>query len=230
MYIPLYIDVEGMRIAVIGGGNVGTRRARYLSSKGANVVVYSKDFSPDLRDLDASGILKLKYIDDDTTPEDLARELHGKYSLIVIATDDLQFNSKLSDLLRKKGVLVNNATKASTGNVVFPFHSEVYDGGLELAITSLGRTGIASRIALEHCTSYLENNEYLRNLFNVMSLFKKILIECISDPKERVPLYFKVDSDGSFHELIKKGFLQEALARALEVSGLPAECLSNPPD
>ena len=229
MYIPLYIDIEGMRIAVIGGGNVGTRRAKYLSSKGANVVVYSKDFSPELRDLEASGILELKYIDDDTAPEDLARELNGKYSLIVIATNDLRFNSKLSDLLRKNNVFINNATKASTGNVVFPFHSEVYDGGLKLAITSLGKTGIASRTALEHCISYLENNEYLRNLYNVMSLFKEILVECISDPKKRVPLYFKVDSDRGFHELVRKGFLQEALARALEVSDLPAECLRYPP-
>jgi len=229
LFIPLYIDIEGMRIAVIGGGNVGTRRAKYLSSKGASVVVYSKDFSPELMDLEASGILQLKHIDDNTTPEDLGRELNGKYSLIVIATDDLQFNSKLSELLLENGVLINNATKASTGNVVFPFHSEVYDGGLRIAVTSLGRTGIASRIALEHCISYLENNKYLRNLFNVMSLFKEILMECISDPKKRVPLYFKVDSDRSFHELIKKGLLREALARALEVSGLSSECLSNPP-
>jgi precorrin-2 dehydrogenase/sirohydrochlorin ferrochelatase len=229
MHVALYIDLTGLEAAVIGGGNVGTRRAVLLLSSGANVTVYSKEFNQKLVDLSKEKRLVLKQLREDTAPEELVDELARKYLLVVIATNDIEFNSKLSRLLMNKGILVNNATKAQEGNTIFPFQTEIDDGRLRLAVTSLGKAGIAARKALEFCKDYLEkDNNYIRYLFVVMSKFKEILIRCIEDPKARLPLYFEVDSDNLFRTLVKEGQLEQALRRALEIAGLSTECLRDP--
>ena len=228
-HIPVYLEFKGLKVAVIGGGSVGTRRAKLLSEAGADVTVYSIDFSEELGELAGKDMVKLVELPKDVAPEVLADVIPGNTVLVVIATSNLEFNKRLSRKLLSRGILVNNATDARSGNTVFPFRGEVYDGGIKISVTSLGRTGVAARRALEYCIESLEDNSYLRNLYEVMSKFKSILISCISDPKRRFPLYFKVDRDSLFHELVRAGSLEDALARALEIAGVPEDCINNPP-
>jgi precorrin-2 dehydrogenase/sirohydrochlorin ferrochelatase len=47
-FIPLYVDVSTLKVLVIGGGKVGTKRALKLLDAGATVTVLSKDFTPQL--------------------------------------------------------------------------------------------------------------------------------------------------------------------------------------
>ncbi len=228
-HIPVYIEFRGLKVAVVGGGSVGTRRAKLLSEAGADVTIYSIDFTEEIRELAEEGKVKLVKLPKDIAPEVLADFIPGNTVLVVIATSNLEFNKRLSRILLSRGILVNNATDARVGNTVFPFRGEVYDGGIRISVTSLGRTGVAARRVLEYCIESLEDNSYLRNLYAVMSKFKSILVSCISDPKRRFPLYFEVDRDGLFHELVRAGSLEDALARALEIAGVPEDCTGNPP-
>ena len=227
-HIPVYIEFIGLKVAVVGGGSVGTRRAELLSEAGADVTVYSIDFSEKLRELAEKDKVKLVELPGNISPEELADLIPGNTVLVVIATSNLDFNKQLSSILLRRGVLVNNATDAKTGNTVFPFRGEVYNGGIMISATSLGRTGVAARRVLEYCIESLEDNSYLRNLYEVMSKFKSILVDCIGDPKRRFPLYFKVDKDNLFHELLRAGSLEDALARALEIAGVPEDCIDYP--
>ena len=43
MFYPLFIDLKGKKVLVVGGGKVGTRRALYMLKAGAEVIVISKE-------------------------------------------------------------------------------------------------------------------------------------------------------------------------------------------
>jgi precorrin-2 dehydrogenase/sirohydrochlorin ferrochelatase len=227
-FIPVYISFRGLNVAVVGGGSVGFRRARLLSDAGAHVTVYSIEFSEDVKRLAEEGKVRLVRVPEGITPAGLADMIPADTTLVIISTNDLRFNKQLSSKLLERGILVNNATDAKTGNTVFPFKGEVYNGGIKIAVTSLGKTGVAARRALEYCLDRLENNEYLHNLYLAMSVFKEILGRCIDNPKERLPLYFKVDEDEAFQNLVKSGLLDKALDRALKIAGLPKDCARYP--
>ena len=48
MRYPLFLDLRGRRVVVVGGGTVGSRRAQGLLDAGAHVVVIDPDPSPQL--------------------------------------------------------------------------------------------------------------------------------------------------------------------------------------
>jgi uroporphyrin-III C-methyltransferase/precorrin-2 dehydrogenase/sirohydrochlorin ferrochelatase len=51
---PLWLDLTGRAVLVVGGGTVATRRARALSTAGARVHVVAPDVSTDLAELDVA--------------------------------------------------------------------------------------------------------------------------------------------------------------------------------
>jgi len=59
MRIPLFIEFEGKRVLVIGGGGVGTLRAKKFLEAGASVKVLSLDFSDELKELSREGRVEL---------------------------------------------------------------------------------------------------------------------------------------------------------------------------
>src|SRR6476469_9268124 len=46
--LPVFLDLSGKRVLVVGGGNVATRRAARLTAAGAEVVVVAPDVSEEL--------------------------------------------------------------------------------------------------------------------------------------------------------------------------------------
>ncbi|MEM2190049.1 MAG: NAD(P)-dependent oxidoreductase, partial [Archaeoglobaceae archaeon] len=55
MRVALFIEFEGKKVAVIGGGYVGTTRAKKFLETGAKVTVFSLNFSDELLKLSEEG-------------------------------------------------------------------------------------------------------------------------------------------------------------------------------
>ena len=55
-YLPVFHDVRGARVLVIGAGAVGTRKIEALLESGARVTVVAKEFSPPWRSARRAGI------------------------------------------------------------------------------------------------------------------------------------------------------------------------------
>lgn len=80
MLLPLFVDLSGKDVLVVGGGPIAARKIAELVDAGASVHVVAKDVTPDLETLAASG---------DVTWTERAFEEHdvdGSW-LIVAATD-----------------------------------------------------------------------------------------------------------------------------------------------
>lgn len=111
-YLPLGVDVTGRMCVIVGGGAVGTRKARTLVRTGANVTVVAPEVTADLAGLiEAHGIQWVK---------EPCREEHieGAF-LVVAATDDEGLNREIADLAARQGALVNEASSAEHSKVIF---------------------------------------------------------------------------------------------------------------
>ena len=220
MRIPLYVEVEGRNVLVVGGGNVGTRRALKFLEAGANVRVLSKEFSSRLVEKSREE-QRLQLIRADASNPGEVESLVRWADIVVLATDNLELNRRISRLARKYGRLVNNATDASDTEVVVPFELEV--NGIRVAVTTEGRAGVVARLAAERIKNLLESDVELRTLMEVMSRAKEYMKKVIGSPKKRFPIYFELADDEKLRSLARQGRAEEAWLRAKEIIDSKAE-------
>ena len=212
-WIPLYLRLEGRRASVFGGGRVAERRARLLAGAGMVVDVYSLEFTPGLRGLERRGLARLHRVDLGLLPRGGIAGLARGSLIAVAATSSEPVNRRILEEARAAGALVNYPPLGVAGDVIVPFRGST-SYGLQVAVTSLGASGIAARRALERVLAALEGDDYIRGLYLVMSRFKEWLRSVEPSPRRRVPLYFAVDEDPLFQRLVEEGRLGEALERA----------------
>jgi len=130
---------------VVGGGPVGTRKARALIECGAAVIVVAPEVTDDLRELAARHTVTLLMTA--FTPE----HLDGAF-LAIAATDDDTVNAAVARAARERGVLVNAAGDAGeeTGYGDFTTMAVVRRGDLLIGITTGGAgPAVAARLQRE---------------------------------------------------------------------------------
>lgn len=99
-YFPVFIDLHGQPCLVIGGGDVGLRKARLLHAAGARVTVVSPAYSPDMQ-----GFITQQGLAQITAAYDAA-QLDGM-RLVYAATDDSETNARVFADCEARGILVN---------------------------------------------------------------------------------------------------------------------------
>jgi precorrin-2 dehydrogenase/sirohydrochlorin ferrochelatase len=135
--IPLYLDPQRARIALIGTGSLCVRRLQWLLKLDARPVVFSDAPSAELRE--AAGFLLAKRL-----PE---REEIRAFHAIWIADLEPEQARQLSELARDEGVLVNTEDMKPLSN----FHTPaiVKRGKLVLAAGTGGASPAAASLVRE---------------------------------------------------------------------------------
>lgn len=202
MRIPLYIEFSGKNVLVIGGGGVGTSRAKKFLSAGANVRVLSLDFSKELKELGVE-LVKGDARDVKTLEE------HIKWcDLVTVAIPDIGINNVVVELARKYGALANLANDAERTEVVVPFDGEVE--GIKFAVTTEGKSGVVARAVRDRFKKLLEEDSEIKNLLKAMDFLKKYMKENNIPVNVRMMMYFAVSSDEEFRNLVREGRVEEA--------------------
>jgi len=129
-YYPVCLDIKGRACLVVGGGGVGTRKAKGLLAAGARVSVVSPEISPGLRGLTPEPV---RWHRRSYRPEDL----DGMF-LVFGATDDEALNRRIYDDAGKRNVLCNIADRPDICNFILP--SVVHRGDLLIAISTSGKS------------------------------------------------------------------------------------------
>ena len=207
MRIPLYIDFKGKNVLIIGGGGVGTSRARKFRETGANVRVLSLNFSEELENMD------VELVTGDARNSDFLEE-HVKWcDLVTVAIPDVGVNDTVIELARKHRALVNLANDSERTEVVVPFEGEIE--GIRFAVTTEGKSGIVARVVRDRIAEMLENDEETINLLRAMDFLKRYMKENEIPVDVRMKMYFAISSDDSFKKLVKEGKIREAKDFAL---------------
>jgi len=193
MRIPLFIEFEGKKVAVVGGGYVGTVRAKKFAEVGAEVTVFSLNFSEELLRLGREG--KVRLVEKEAS--ELGEELK-EFNLVVLAIGDKSLNSKFKELSRKYRFLLNLANSAEETEVVVPF--EGGKDGIRFAVTTEGKSGLVARKVRELFQSVLERDETLFVYLSAMEHLKKYMKEKEFPVNVRMKIYSIL---GSSQELMK---------------------------
>ena len=53
-YLPLFHNLKGRRVVVVGGGEIALRKVRLVQEAGALITLVAKNFCPDLLDMHSS--------------------------------------------------------------------------------------------------------------------------------------------------------------------------------
>jgi uroporphyrin-III C-methyltransferase/precorrin-2 dehydrogenase/sirohydrochlorin ferrochelatase len=136
-FLPLFHNLRGARVLVVGGGEIALRKSRLLADSGAVLRVVAPDIGTELRELiDSSGgeqILR-GYAESD---------LNGCV-LIIAATDDEPLNAQVSADARQRGVPVNVVDAPALCSVIFP--AIVDRSPLVIAVSSGGDAPVLARL------------------------------------------------------------------------------------
>jgi len=114
LYFPLFVNLSGKKVLVVGGGTVGLRRARILAEFGACVIVVTlSEFHHRTERMENDGrILWKRHAFQEEDVEGMA--------LVEAATDDDDVNNRIAALCRKKQIPVNHAGDRDQCDFYFP--------------------------------------------------------------------------------------------------------------
>ena len=129
MHYPIFLNLAGQRVVVIGAGRVATRKTRSLLAAGASIAVVSPAATAAVRRLAAAR--RIRWI----RRRYRSGDLRGA-RLAVAATNDEKVNRQVCADARRRNLLVNCAAPPAAGDFHVP--SLVRRGGVTVAISTGG--------------------------------------------------------------------------------------------
>ena len=129
IYYPIFLNIQGKRCAVIGGGKVALRKVKMLLDCGANVSVISPKPHPDIAKLYKERVIHLIQREYET------QDLKGAV-IAIVCTDVKEVNRKVADEAKKAGILVNVADDPEPSDFIIP--SFFRRGNLTVAVSTSG--------------------------------------------------------------------------------------------
>jgi precorrin-2 dehydrogenase/sirohydrochlorin ferrochelatase len=191
---PIFLELGGRRVVVVGGGAVAVQKAQALLAAGARVVVVSKDID------DALSIL-CQGANAEIIKSGYSKSYIAEAVLVIAATNDKQLNKQIYKDCQKLEILCNVVDAPELCDFIVP--SVVKRGDLQVAIGTEG-----------HCPAYAghlrkkleqtftdKHGEFLAELENL----RKRIIEDVPDQAERKILLGELVDDKSFEYFVQNG-------------------------
>ncbi len=150
-YYPIFVDIKGKNVLVVGGGVVAERKVMGLIKAGAIVTVISPTLTAGLKKITIKSNVKTKnnnkikhiarryksgFLGGEVLPDD--KKTNPRWFLVVSATGSLAVSEAVSMDAEALGVLVNVADKPKLSNFILP--AVVERGALTIAISTSGQS------------------------------------------------------------------------------------------
>ncbi len=205
--LPLMLDLSGKKIVIFGGGSVGEHKAELFSGC-ADTLVVSLDFSQKLKELEASGKVKLVRLNLlEASDSELKNLISGSF-IVIPATSNFELNQKIADIARESDILINQVD--ALGSVVIP--SVIKRGDLVIGISTLGHSPAVSKYTRRKIEGLItpEYSDMIRLQDELRSYLKKH----VAEQKQRKEIIWKIlGSDSvwsgfseSYEEAAKKAY------------------------
>lgn len=112
-YFPMFIDISGKKILVVGGGSIALRRVRTLLKFGADIKVIAPELKEELTELETQGKITAE------------RRCYGAgdtegYEIVLAASDRPDVNRAVKNECSERGIPVNTADDKSLCDFYFP--------------------------------------------------------------------------------------------------------------
>lgn len=146
---PLFAELKGRRVVVIGGGPVAERKIRSLLAAGADVLAGAPSFTPGLLALAAESRIVLRQ-------QAFQPEWLEDAWLAVAATDDRDLNRRIARLAEQARLFINVVDDPELSSFQVP--SIVDRSPLTIAISSSGAAPVLARRLRERIESLFDHS------------------------------------------------------------------------
>jgi len=199
---PIFLDLNGRRVVIIGGGGVATRKAETILGTGARLVVVAPRLDETLRSVCAgtkagstsspqAELIESKY----------SKDYIGRATLVIAATNDEALNKQIYKDCQELEILCNVVD--SPGLCDFYVPAVVQRGNLQIAIGTDGK----SPSYAGHLRKKLENifTEKHGEFLDSLDAIRGFIIEKIADASDRKAILGKLADDESFEYFLQNG-------------------------
>lgn len=136
-FLPLFHNLRGRLVLVVGGGDIALRKARLLTEAGAQLRVVAPEIAPELNTL-------LQQQGGEALLEGYATAHLEGAQLVIAATDDEQLNARISRDAQARSLPVNAVDAPEHCTVIFP--AIVDRSPLMVAVSTGGHAPVLARL------------------------------------------------------------------------------------
>ncbi|MFA5400807.1 MAG: bifunctional precorrin-2 dehydrogenase/sirohydrochlorin ferrochelatase [Dehalococcoidia bacterium] len=136
IYYPVYLNLQGRKCLIAGGGQVALRKAAALLEHGAEITVISPRICAGLRKLESEGMIKAvnRYY--------RAGDMKG-VSIAIVATSNRKINRSAAEEAKKRRVPVNVVDDPMLSDFIVP--SILRRGDLSIAVSTSAKSPALAR-------------------------------------------------------------------------------------
>ncbi|MDR2460125.1 MAG: hypothetical protein LBE38_05015 [Deltaproteobacteria bacterium] len=204
--LSLNLELKGLRVILIGAGQVGMRKLGYALDSGATILVVEPMPGPALLELAQNGRISLF--------REFAPELLEGVTLAFVATPKEAAQGLLREL-RGKVPLINMAT----GGGNFDLPAIVEDGPLRLTVSTCGAfPALTAKIAKDLRSQFKGFGDYIK----VLARLRELVLKSALPEEETKEILFRLVESHELYELLAKGAHSEAMG-LIQSTLLPRE-------
>jgi siroheme synthase-like protein len=185
MFYPVYLNLKGKRVVVIGGSEVAERKIESLLDSGASVLVISPEVTARIASLSEQKQIEIRN----------RRYVQGDCSgavLIFSATGDPEISRAVYQEATALGVFINTADQPEQCSFIMP--AVIRRGNISVAISTNG-TSPALAARLRQKVSGVIGPEYAR-LAELLSRIRPEIRRKVRGEEQRKALHYRIiDSD-----------------------------------
>ena len=196
-WTALYLKTSGLKVFILGTGEVATRRANKFLDHGAIVKLAGSSIDEELVTKGA----KLHSTDE-------VDDLVDWSDFVVIASGDRQLSDYVADISHEK--LVNRADFPNDGDVIVPTSFNI-----EISIFTNGKSPLMARQLRKKIQSIITEEDILE--IELQDYSRSLLKEIIPDQKDRRDYLYKIFEDEDIRELIRAREIDRAKAVICEL-------------
>lgn len=199
MNYPVFLQLAKKKVLVIGAGEVAERKIQALLASNAEILLLAKKINKNIQNLiDNKQIIYLG--------EDFQEEFIDEVFFIISATDDREFNQKISQIAEKKAKFCNCVDDLDNSSLILG--ANLNRGKLQIAVSSSGISPVFARIIRDKLELFLPN--YLENCLDILAKYREKIKNKFSNIQIRRLFFEKILENAKFHYLVENNLLQEA--------------------
>lgn len=189
-YLPIFVKVKDALCLVVGGGEIGTRKAGVLLEAGAKVRVVAPQINPELAA--QAGVTAITACFEEA-------HLQG-VTLVIAATNDRRVNQRVSELAQARNIPINAVDDPELCTFIMP---AIMDRSpLMVAFSSGGASPVLTRMMRGKLETVIPHN--YKNLAGFAERFRELVKTRVTNPAKR-RLFWEDVLEGVIAEKVLSG-------------------------
>lgn len=175
-HFPMFVDLSGRRVLIVGGGAVALRKLQKLAPYGAKIEVVAPDILPEIAAVKGVRLRRREFC---------ALDLRPRPAMVIAATDDQRLNGRISSLCRKRRIPVNVVDSQEDCSFIFP--ALISRGSFSAGICTGGASPVAAAYYKERLSELLPEN--LEEILDWLHQQRPALKKALFDQRSRAKIF-----------------------------------------